>query len=88
MSLPSIEAFTAGKRFNASTAAFTKNKIAIGKGNHYDIQMDDDANLVIVLCLVLTIDCSENSDNSPGVNVDLGNIGPEEKPFDRSWEPS
>jgi uncharacterized protein YxjI len=69
-------------------AAFTKNKIAMGKGNHYDIQMDDDANLVIVLCLVLTIDCSENSDNSPGVNVDLGNIGPEEKPFDSSWEPS
>jgi uncharacterized protein YxjI len=68
-------------------AAFSKNRVTIGKGNRYDIQMDADADLVVLLCLVLTVNTAENADNKATVTVDLGNIGPEDRPFDESWQP-
>jgi hypothetical protein len=49
--------------------------------------MDADADLTIVLCLVLTVNSSENDDNKSSVTFDFGNIGPEDRPFDKSWEP-
>ncbi len=69
-------------------AAFTKNRLVIGKGNEYDVQMNQDADLVIVVCIVLTINTSEDDDDRSSVTFDFGNIGPEERPFDESWEPS
>ncbi len=69
-------------------AAFTKNRLVIGKGNQYDIQMNADADLVLVLCLVLTVNTAENDDNDATFTIDFGNIGPEDRPFDESWEPS
>lgn len=49
-----------GRRFSVfhgeeQIAAFTKNKIVIGKGNEYDIRMNADADRVIVVCLVLAL---------------------------------
>ncbi len=69
-------------------AAFTKNRVVVGKGNEYDIQVNYDANVLVVICMVLSVNTSENDDQSASVKIDLGNIGPEERPFDESWEPN
>ena len=45
--------------------------------------MNDDASLVIVICLALTVDDSEKEDDDATVTYDLGNIA-EDRQFDRS----
>jgi len=69
-------------------AAFTKNRIVIGKGNRYDVSLNDDADLLVLMCIVLAINTSENDDDDTTVTIDIGSIGPEEKPFDSRWQPS
>jgi len=69
-------------------AAFSKNRYKIGKGDQYEIRMNDDANFVIIVCLALTVDSSEYDDDTASFTVDVGNIGPEDRPFDESWEPN
>jgi hypothetical protein len=49
--------------------------------------MNDDANLLVVICLALTVDASENEGDTASVTYDFGNIGPEDRSFDKSWEP-
>jgi uncharacterized protein YxjI len=68
-------------------AAFIKNRIVLGKGNHYDIQMNVDADLILVLCMVVTINTAEHDDDDSTVTIDFGNFGPEGRPFDESWVP-
>jgi len=69
-------------------AAFTKNRFVIGKGNQYDVRINGDANAPVVICMVLALNTSDNDDSTATVTYDFGNFGPEDKPFDRSWEPS
>jgi uncharacterized protein YxjI len=73
---------------NSQIAAFTKNLVKIGNGDRYEILMNDDANIVVVLSLALIVDASENEGDTASVTFDFGNIGPEDRPFDKSWEPS
>jgi uncharacterized protein YxjI len=68
-------------------AAFRKNKIKIGAGDRYEIRLNDDANLLVIVCMTLAIDSSEFDDDSSSATYDFGNIGPEARPFDSSWEP-
>jgi uncharacterized protein YxjI len=68
-------------------AAFTKNRIKIGKGDRYELRANSDANITVIICLVLTVDVTENEGDQESVTVDLGRIGPEERKFDESWEP-
>ena len=68
-------------------AAFTKNHVVFGHGNEYQIRMDSDADLVLVLCMILAYNSSNEDDNSEAVTIDLGNIGPQERPFDETWQP-
>jgi len=68
-------------------AAFEKNRIVFGSGNRYDIRLNDDANVIVIVCIVLAICNSEDDDHDAGVSIDLGSIGPEEKPFDERWQP-
>ena len=63
---------------DSQIAAFTKNRVVIGSGNEYDIQMNDDADLPLVISMVLTVNTAENDSDKATVTVDLGNIGPEE----------
>jgi uncharacterized protein YxjI len=69
-------------------AAFTKNRIVIGKGNQYEISLNDDADVIVIICMVLAINTSEDDDNNATVTIDVGSIGPEERPFDDRWQPS
>jgi len=69
-------------------AAYVKNRLVFGKGNKYEIRMDSDADLIVILCIVLTMNSSEeSSDNDASVTIDLGSLGPEDRPFDDSWDP-
>ena len=72
---------------NHQIAAFTKNRFVIGKGNRYDVRVERKANIEVVICMVLTVNTSENDNDHTTVTIDVGNIGPEGKPFDSSWEP-
>ena len=69
-------------------AAFSKNPVTVGVADRYEIRMNDDANPIVVICLVLATDLFESEDNSSTATYDFGNIGPEDRKFDRSWEPS
>lgn len=69
---------------DAQIAAFSKNKVKIGKGDRYEIRMNEDANLAVMICLVLAIDASENEGNNTSVTYDFGQLGPEARPFDES----
>jgi hypothetical protein len=69
-------------------AAFTKNRIVVGKGNQYEISLNDDADVIVIICIVLAINTSEDDDDNATVTIDVGSIGPEEKPFDERWQPS
>jgi len=40
--------------------------------------MNDDADLPLVISMVLTVNTAENDSDKATVTVDLGNIGPEE----------
>ena len=74
---------------DSQIAAFSKNRVKIGGTDRYEIQMNDDANLVVIICMALVIDCGELEDETAGtITVDLGSLGPEERSFDRSWKPS
>jgi uncharacterized protein YxjI len=73
---------------DSQVAAFTKNRVKIGKGDQYEIRVNDDTNVILVICLVLTIDAEEYEDDNASVTFDLGSIGPEDRPFDKSWQPS
>lgn len=68
-------------------AADTKNRIKIAGGG-YEIRMNDDANVLVVICMALAVDTAESEDDSSTVRYDFGNSGPEERKFDRSWEPN
>ncbi len=69
-------------------AAFTKNRIVIGKGNRYEVSLKDDADIVVLVCIVLAINTAENDDDNTTVAIDIGSIGPEERRFDNRWQPS
>jgi len=72
---------------NQQIAAFTKNRIVWGKGNRYEIRMNSNADLLVLLCIALTINSAESDKNDTSVTIDLGNIGPQDRPFDESWVP-
>lgn len=73
---------------DSQIAAFTKNRITIGKGHKYDIQMNADANLLVIISMILALNTAEDDSGShTTVEVDLGNIGPQERAFDESWRP-
>jgi hypothetical protein len=74
---------------DSQIAAFSKNRVKIGGTDRYEIRMNDDANFVAIICMALVIDCGELEDETAGtVTIDLGSLGPEERPFDPLWEPS
>lgn len=69
-------------------AAFVKNCIVFGKGNRYEIRMDSGADLIVVLCLVLTINTSENDDANTQNSITFEfSIGPQARKFDETWKP-
>jgi uncharacterized protein YxjI len=69
-------------------AAITKNRLTIGSGNEYQVQINSDADPLIVAALILAFNSSKEDDKKGAVSVDVGYMGMEEKHFDTSWQPS
>ena len=69
-------------------AAITKNRIAIGSGNEYQVRINSDADPLIVTAMVLAFNSSKEDDKKGALTVDVGYMGLEAKPFDSSWQPS
>jgi uncharacterized protein YxjI len=68
-------------------AAVVKNRLVFGNGNKYEIRMDAGADLILVVCLVMTVNSSEEDNHNQGLTIDFGNLGPEDRRFDETWEP-
>jgi uncharacterized protein YxjI len=66
-------------------AAYAKNRVSIGSGNRYEIRMD--ADLVLIVSMVVALSVAEDNDQKETVNVDFGKIGPQGREFDAGWEP-
>jgi len=70
-------------------AAITRNKLVLGTGHEYDIQMNADADLIILSCMILALNTESSSDDGQNsVTYEFGNIGPEDRKFDESWQPT
>ena len=69
-------------------AAVTKNRIAIGSGNEYQVRINSDADPLIVTAMVLAFNSSKEDVKKGALTVDVGYMGLEAKPFDSSWQPS
>jgi uncharacterized protein YxjI len=74
-------------RDSRQIAAMTKNRVVLCDGNKYDIRIDADADLVVVLCMTLAINSAEKDSSKEAVSVDFGNVGAEARPFDETWQP-
>ncbi len=69
-------------------AAFTKNRLVLGSGNEYEIRVDSDADVVVLVCMILTYNSSEeDSKDDSAVTLDIGHLGPQDRKFDEAWEP-
>jgi hypothetical protein len=76
-------------RDDSQIAAFAKNRLVLGNGNRYDIQMNNDADVSVVVSMILALNTSDGDDNNNNtVTFDFGNVGPEDRKFDESWEPT
>jgi uncharacterized protein YxjI len=75
-------------RDEGQIAAFTKNRVVWGKGNEYDLRMNHDAEVVVLICMVLTINTIEHDDDDSTVTIDFGSLGPEAKRVDETWQPT
>jgi len=73
---------------DTQVAAITKNRIAIGSGNEYQIQISSDADPLIVTAMILAFNSSKEDDKKGALSVDVGYMGLEAKPFDSAWQPS
>jgi hypothetical protein len=74
-------------RADRQVASFVKNRFVIGKGNQYEIRVNGDENTLLVICIALVADALDGV-HGEGLTVDVGNLGPEARPFDEQWEPN
>lgn len=75
-------------RDDRQIAALERNHVVYGDGERYDIRMDSDADPIVVLCMVLTINTAQRNDKKDAtVTVDFGSIGPQERTYDPDWQP-
>jgi uncharacterized protein YxjI len=68
-------------------AAYTKTRFAIGMGHRYDIRMDADADLVLIVCMVLALSVSDDNMEEGVVSLDIGKIGLQAREYDAGWVP-
>ena len=68
-------------------AAYSKNPVSFGKGNEYQLRMNRDADMVLIICMVLALSVDDDNSKREIVNIDYGSIGPQARPFDETWEP-
>ncbi len=74
---------------NAQIAAITRNKLIVGSGHEFEILMNADADLLVLSCMILALNTSDDDGSEQNTfTYDFGNIGPEDRKFDESWQPT
>jgi hypothetical protein len=72
-------------------AAFAGNRVTVGKGGKFVVRMNGDSSLLrrlLFVCIVLAVDTAErHNDGESSVTINAGSVGPEERPFNSSWQP-
>jgi hypothetical protein len=69
-------------------ASLSKNRLVIGTGNKFSIQMNSDADLLLITCMVLAVNTTRSkNEKQGGVNIDMGNLGMQGRPCDETWLP-
>lgn len=75
-------------RNDIQVAAYSKSRVSFGKGHRYDIRMDADADLTLIVCMVLALSVAEdNEEEQSAVNIQFGNLGFQGHAKDESWQP-
>jgi len=69
-------------------AAFSKNRLIIGNGRHFDLRVNSDVNLPLIISMVLCLNTENGDDEDQNtVAYDFGQLGPEDRKFDETWRP-
>jgi uncharacterized protein YxjI len=68
-------------------AAYAKNRVSVGSGNQYVVQMDSDADVLLIVSMVLALSVAEDNEKESAVNFDIGNLGPQGRACDEAWVP-
>ena len=73
---------------NTQNAYWDKEAVAWFNGDNYKIIADNDSDyeLIILFCLIIDNFFSKNN-NGNTVTIDFGNIGPQDRKFDPTWQP-
>jgi hypothetical protein len=73
---------------DVQVAAFSGNKLVVGDGRTFDLRVNADADLLLVISMVLCLNTENGDDqNDNTITYDFGNIGPEDRKFDEAWRP-
>ncbi|MGX5817198.1 hypothetical protein ACWKWU_03330 [Chitinophaga lutea] len=69
-------------------AWWDKNAVSLGEGDCYTILADNDCDfeLLISFCLIIDHIYFDDKDGNM-LSIDLGNIGPQVRKFDETWQP-
>ena len=73
---------------DTQVAWFNKNRMSFGTGNVYNITANSDADIALISSMILARNTSKEDGKKSMVNIEVGHIGPEDRPFDESWQPS
>ncbi|HEX4037472.1 MAG TPA: hypothetical protein VHX37_05385 [Acidobacteriaceae bacterium] len=76
-------------RDDRQIAAIVKNRLILGAGNRYEIRMNHDADPLVIVSMVLALNTAQRDDEKrDAVTFEVGSLGPQEKPWDDSWQPT
>ncbi len=69
-------------------AALTKNAWVVGSGNEYQIAMNHDADMLLIVAMTLAINTASHDDNNDSsITFDFGSLL-QDRPYDESWRPT
>jgi hypothetical protein len=69
-------------------AAFSRDLVVIGNGKEYDLRLNPDVDLNLILSMVLCLNTENDDDKEDStMTFDFGHVGPEDRQFDESWRP-
>jgi uncharacterized protein YxjI len=69
-------------------AAVSKNRMVIGAGNEYAVQMNSDADPLIIAGMILAFNTSVEDEKKGIAKIDIGYMGLEDRARDVNWQPS
>lgn len=73
---------------NNQIAWWNKQAVTWFEGDNYKIITDRDSNVELVIAFCLIIDNhSSNDKGNNSMTIDFGNIGPQARAFDKTWQP-